>query len=194
MFEVSNPIGVGDYSDQFYTNATTTGADPNGVVGYYMGPRKAQLFPATANNSRPIPFNTAGAYVTGAALGTTLTVVLKAYIECFPTPDLKSYVTLTEPSVPYDPMALELYSRAAFHLKPGVKQAANPAGEYWRMVKGVISEIAPTVGSAVHAVETAGRQVAKPVKAVIDQTKTFGDDQSRRRTADKRGRARRGRA
>ena len=203
MYTVQNPIKQSDYRDQFYIDGQAGSevvTDKNGLVGYSLGPREDTWFPESTASSRPIPFNTAGAYASGCALGTTLTVVLKAYIECFPTANQKSYVTLTSPSTPYDPQALELYSRAAYHLKPGVKQMENPGGEYWGMVKGVLNEITPNIGAVVQGTENLGRQIATDVRKgraqrqdVTDQTKNFGTDQHNTVGGTRRGRARKGR-
>lgn len=195
MTQVSNPAEQGDYRDQWFTTADT-GVDANGLSGIYLGKKKSDWFPATTMPSRPIPFNTAGAYAVGCAVGTTLTVVVKAYIECFPTPDMKMFVTLTSPSTAYDPMALEMYSRASNKLKPGCKQEMNPAGEYWKMVKGVLKEVAPAMHGAASTAEAIVKPVVhagKAIKGVRDQTKQFGTDQTNTRSRRQRGRARKGR-
>lgn len=195
MFDVNNPATVGDYLDQWYMPGNYQ-LDSVGVEGISLGVRSNEWFPIASVSSRPVPFNTAGAYLTGAALGTTLTVVLKAYIECFPTPDLKSYVTLTNPSAPYDPEALEYYSRVAFHMKPAVKQSMNPGGEYWKLIKGVINTVVPRISPAIKETKQIAKEVkqlTKGMKAAITQPKTFGIDQTSKVGMISRGKARKNR-
>lgn len=140
---VSNPPQRSSYADPMYEPAyiQTGGGSP--TAGVVLFPRASARYPDTSQATQMAPWNTSGAFVTGTSVGTVLTVVLKAYIECFPTPDLTQFVTLTAPACAYDPLALELYAKACYILKPATLRSNNPGGEWFRMVKSVVSNVAP---------------------------------------------------
>lgn len=197
MCSKENPIYDPDYADQLYQPTFTK--DSGGTVqGIILYPRAADLFPNTSTNVQPIPFNTSGAYYAGLAASSTLTVTLKAYIECFPSPDQISYVSLTRPACPYDPLAIELYSRAAFRLKPGTKVENNAGGEHWAMVRNIITSIAPRLAGPLNMATSMARRIragkntaediakhAKQVATLTKQIKNIGGLNSKNKSETK---------
>jgi len=193
MSSKENPIYDPDYTDQIYQPTYTPGQDL--LTGILLFPRNSSMFPNTITNVQPTPFNTNGAYFSGLQVGAILTVTVRAYIECFPSPDQKSYLSLTRPSVAYDPTAIELYSRAAFNMKPATKVANNAGGEHWAVVKAVLRDVAPKFSRLINPIENvvrvARRKKADPEKmsaaiaklnskvsnlGLADETKIFGND------------------
>jgi hypothetical protein len=155
-----NPAAESDYIDQMY-EPNYTAPDANGISGIILAPRENELFPNFQNPVQVTPWNTNGAYFAGLQVGTVLNITVRAYIECFPEPDQKSYLSLTRPSCPFDPLALELYSRAAYVMKPATKVGNNAGGDHWRMVKSVLAEVAPKISKVIAPVEGIVRAVRK---------------------------------
>jgi len=184
---VSNPIGVSNYYDQIY-EPQFTNPDTGGNVGIILAPRTGSLFPQTIASVQAAPWNTIGAYFNGLPIGTRLTVIVKAYIECFPTPDQLAYTTLTSPSAAYDPVAIELYSRASVSLKPWTKVRNNEDGDHWKNVVGVLNRVAPRLGRIAGTVGRVGSFARKAKDAtsaddlarMMSETKIFGRDKGSR--------------
>lgn len=175
----SNPIDVANYKDQIYEPTFTPVPDAAGYAGIGLVPRVTTLFPNSSNWVQSTPWNTVGAYFTGLAVNSVLTVNLKAFIECFPSSDQVSYVSLTRPSNPFDPLALELYARASFLLKPGTLVQNNPDGEHWQVVKDVLDDIVPRLSRAASMTKSLVTGVKKARSRVEDaqnNSKIFGID------------------
>jgi len=119
---------------QIINNATGL---PTGIVG------------GTTNQTiQPVPWNTSGAYFTGLSPQSTLTLTVRIYFEMSPF-DNNLLETMAMPSACFDPVALELYSHVSSMMPAGVKVDENAAGEFWNKVLGVLSSIAPIVGTAL---------------------------------------------
>lgn len=103
------------------------------VNGYYRS--KSPL--------RMAGLETVGAYFSGLTKETVLTLDVRFIVEVAPTQANTTLVSLASPSSQYDPLALELYSRAVRELPPGVKVSANAAGDWWRVVSGAIKVASP---------------------------------------------------
>lgn len=87
--------------------------------------------------------DTVGAYFSGLSKESILTLDVRFIVEVAPTHANTTLVSLASPSSQFDPLALELYSRAVRELPPGVKVSANAAGDWWRVVSGAIKVVAP---------------------------------------------------
>lgn len=83
---------------------------------------------------------TSGAYFTGLSEETTLTLVMRAYVEIMPYHD-RTLVPLATPSAAYDPMALELYSQTLRTLPVGVPVGENAAGDWFKRVGRALKPI-----------------------------------------------------
>jgi hypothetical protein len=84
------------------------------------------------------PFNMSGAFLTGLSDRSTFTLNVNYLVETFPTSQDIEIVNLATPSVPYDPAALELYSRIAVRLPPGVKVNQNAAGDWIKNIANLM--------------------------------------------------------
>jgi hypothetical protein len=96
---------------------------------------------------KPLPFHTAGCYLTGLNNASTLTITARAIFESAPTPDNTQLVVLAQPSPDYDPVAIELYKAAAAKIPVGVPVGENASGDFWDGVLGIISDVAPILGA-----------------------------------------------
>jgi len=81
---------------------------------------------------------------------TTLTLRVRYICERFPNDAEKQMLVIATPSAVYDPVALEIYSRAAQRLPAGVPFSENPAGEWWVKMLETIAEVATPFLTMVH--------------------------------------------
>lgn len=100
----------------------------------------------TAGMNSPLPFDVAGTIFTGLNPNSTLQVTVKYYLERIPAITEPDLLVLTRPPAFYDPMAIELYSRAISQIPVGCKVSDNPDGEWWSSVLQAIGSVAPIVG------------------------------------------------
>jgi len=147
--------GNGQITGNFQTTgtivgpATTTLALPaKGNLGASAAPTQALIVP----NSKICPYNMIGAYFTGLSPQTTLEVNVVYYVERFPTPFESDLVVLASPSAGYDPVALEIYSRAMAGLPVGVMQNENPLGEWFGDILDKVARVAAPIGRALSMV------------------------------------------
>jgi hypothetical protein len=168
----SNPIEEPTYADQYYLPSGQI--DGAGVYAIAASPRISTQFPNTATYVNSTPWNTSGAYLAGLQPGTTLTVNVTAYIECFPQPDQYAYMTLTHPSTPFDPSALELYAKAAYELKPGTKVANNADGDHYVLVSKLLDRLAPRVAKVTNRLVGVGQGI-KNMRGSWDRTMDLAD-------------------
>lgn len=89
--------------------------------------------------------HTVGAYFFGLTKESVLTLDIRFIVEVAPTAANITLTSLASPSSQYDPLALELYSRAIRDLPPGVQVNMNAAGDWWRIVSSAIKLAAPIV-------------------------------------------------
>jgi hypothetical protein len=81
---------------------------------------------------------------------TTLTLRVRFIMERFPSDAEQQLLVIATPTAVYDPVALELYSRAVQRLPAGVPFTENPEGEWWmKMVEEIANAAAPFLG-AIH--------------------------------------------
>jgi len=99
---------------------------PGGVLGFV--PDTPPLF---------APFNLSGAYFTGLSPQTTLRVRVRWILERFPDFNNSDLITLAEDPSPYDPQAIEIYSRTAMALPSGVQAKDNDLGAYVKTVADI---------------------------------------------------------
>jgi hypothetical protein len=89
-----------------------------------------------------------------------LQVTVRYYVERFPPPG-SELVYMTQPPVPWSPLALELYSRGLRDLCCFVPQGENPLGEWLDKVLRAIGQYAPIIGGL------AGAALGQPELAVL---------------------------
>lgn len=94
---------------------------------------------------RIFPLHMIGAQLLGLSKETTLAVTLNVYLETFPTPAEPDILVLAKPSAYYDPLALELFSRALTRLPVAVQAGDNVFGEWFADVVQTIADFATPV-------------------------------------------------
>jgi hypothetical protein len=128
--------------------------DGTGWLGYFpvffeaTDPVRA-LCSSLANG---LPFDTCGTVYSGLNPNTTMQVTVRYYYERHPTiadPDL---LTLSKPSAPYDPLVLEMVSRATRDAPVAVMVKENPLGEWFTDIVGAVANLAPKIGETLSKV------------------------------------------
>jgi len=131
-------------------NTLTTGSGQR--LAFLPQPASFAVFPATARTSgmnSPFPFDISGAVFSGLNPNSTLQVTVKYVIERIPSTVEPTLLVLTRQPCPYDPMAIELYTRVMAMIPVGVKVSENPDGEFWASILEALALIAPVVGTAL---------------------------------------------
>lgn len=96
-----------------------------------------------------LPYDNHGAIFTGLQPEATLQVTVRYYIERIPTSKQSDLLVLTRPPTPYDPVALEIYSRCMSMLPVGVRVADNPLGEWFNDIMDTLANWAPKIGNTL---------------------------------------------
>lgn len=104
-------------------------------------------YPSSVQQFFTLGVRQSGAYFTGLSTQTKLRLNVKYLIACQPDSD-DPLITLAKPAGPKDNLAIEIYSRCIEKIPPGVKVSENGAGDWFRGLLGVVSKVAPIVGSA----------------------------------------------
>lgn len=112
------------------------------------GPNVLTIIPDNACPCQPAPWNSSGCYLTGLDPSSSIVITAKFYFETAPYGD-SNLLGFAYPSSPFDPVALELYSRISASVPPGVKANANASGDYWNLIANLISAAAPAIGVAL---------------------------------------------
>ena len=92
---------------------------------------------------------------TGLSNESTITVTVRWYIERFPviTDGTDSGIMISAtPSPPFDPLALQLYSRIIAHMPAAVPVRENNAGTWFKRVLKAMSKVLPVAGMAIEPV------------------------------------------
>jgi hypothetical protein len=94
------------------------------------------------------PVHMPGAIFSGLSGSSTLSITVNMYIETFPTPAQNDILVLATPSASYDPVALELFSRALTELPVGVPAGMNGLGEWFAgVIKSITSFTTPMLAA-----------------------------------------------
>jgi len=80
-------------------------------------------------------------FFTGLSAETTLTIRGRWMIERYPNDQEPEIVVLSTPSAPYDPVALEIYSRVSQNMPAAVMFKENPEGEWWQRILGEMADV-----------------------------------------------------
>lgn len=97
---------------------------------------------APPKNSGHVPQNSTVIMFTGLSEQTTLTLRARWILERYPNDSEPDIINLATPTAPYDPMALEIYSKLMRKTPAAVKFSMNPAGEWWKSMLAGIADIA----------------------------------------------------
>lgn len=111
----------------------------------------AQQSGASSTTAQVLPFDTHGSIFTGLNPLSTLQVTVKYYVERIPTISEPDLLVLTRTPSPFDPIALELYTRTVQQLPVAVMVKENPLGEWFNDILDTVADWAPTVGAAFGA-------------------------------------------
>jgi hypothetical protein len=112
----------------------------------------SNTIPRTSPMNSPLPFDISGAVFSGLNPNSTLQVTVKYMIERIPAISEPNLLVLTRPPCPFDPLAIEMYSRITTILPVACKVSDNPDGEFWASILDALSAIAPIVGGAFSSI------------------------------------------
>jgi len=96
-----------------------------------------------------LPFETSGAIFTNLNANSALQVTVRYYVERIPSVLEEDVLQMAAGPAEYDPLALEIYSRAVTDLPVGVPVGENPLGEWFSDVLDSIMAMGPKIGRIV---------------------------------------------
>jgi len=127
---------------------------------------------STLTTMQILPFDSHGLIFSGLNAQSTLQVTTRYTIERIPTITEPDLLVLSRPPSPYDPMALELYTRAVQQLPVACMVKENPLGEWFNDVLSTVAEIAPKIGNALGGVGSVlGSGIASGAQMWLDSRK-----------------------
>jgi hypothetical protein len=152
-FDTSNPITC-------YSSNLTQIVVPGNTTPFYTA-RQLPLYYGCDSNV---------VLFTGLSEETTLNLRVRWILERFPSDQEKQILVIATPSAVYDPVALEIYSRAVQMLPSGVPFTENPGGEWWKTMLAAIGKVAgPMLGMLPTPIGKAlGSAVSMGVRALED--------------------------
>lgn len=112
-------------------------------------------------------FTPAVIHFSGLSNQTTLQVTLRTIVEVFPVCG-DTLLPLSQPSPPYDPVALQVYQYACSQLPYAVKVDMNAGGKYFKMVLDVLARVAPDFATALTVVNPTAGAVAMAVSKILN--------------------------
>jgi hypothetical protein len=125
----------------------------------FLVPGNTTPFYSSRNNPIFVDTDSNVVMFTGLSDATTLTLRVRFICERFPNDSEKQMLVIATPTAPYDPVAIELYTRAISQMPSGVPFSENPAGEWWlKMINEVASLAAPLL-SSIHPLAGAGARL-----------------------------------
>lgn len=127
--------------------------------------------------ARVLEYDVHGCIFFGLSAETTLQLTTKYFFERVPDNTDRNLVVLAHMSPQFDPVAMEIYSRALAKLPVGVPVRMNPLGEWFEEVMNVIGDVAPTIGSVIPLpmASQIGSGVGSMAKAVARANRTARD-------------------
>jgi hypothetical protein len=99
-------------------------------------------------------------------LQTSLQVISKCFIQFIPT-HMDGWLTQSNPSARFDPVALELYGAIMSKVSPICPVGDNASGDYWRRIRGIVAMMAPSVGSLISALAPEAAPVVSAGSALV---------------------------
>lgn len=100
-------------------------------------------------NTSILPYDWHGSIFSGLNVNSTLQISVRYYIERIPTINQPDLLVLTRNPTPYDPVALEIYSRAMSELPVAVRINENPLGEWFNDIMDMVGTWAPRIGNGL---------------------------------------------
>ncbi len=155
---ISNTCWIPDFTS--FQTTTSTGTAINADV-------------SSPNYTHFFPINSSGVILSGLNPNSTFNVTLTYIMEEIPNLTDKSSIVLTQPPPSFDPYALELYTRIAARLPPGVYVGENESGEwFWNLVEQVAEIAGPILSMIPHPVAQGGAALAKGITTNKKQRQT----------------------
>jgi hypothetical protein len=175
-----NTMDYGTFADRAFLNSelavTGTGLDatpqlPTGLstTSNQYNEAIATVIPGAVVTSHPVPFMINQVIASGLSLQTTFTIEVTMIVEVAPHLNDPTYGPLTysaTPSPKEDVAALELYQRVSSMLPVGVPVRLNPHGEFWSMVRGLVSRVAPVVSAVTGLLPIPGAQIVSKMASI----------------------------
>jgi len=100
-----------------------------------------------SNCTHMYPYDVSGLVLANPSQDQTYQLTVKYYMERIPTSSDPNLLVLSTESAPFDPMALEIYSRAMTHIPVAARVSENPMGEWFEKVMEIVASVAPTIGT-----------------------------------------------
>jgi hypothetical protein len=146
----------GDLEDRCGAGILNTDESYSPILGPFVQVTANDPSLSLLNNATKIyPINTGGCIFAGLTEQSTFTVNMNIYYESFPTPAEADIVMIATPSCPFDPVALEIYSRMLSDLPVGCPASDNPDGEWFNTIVSLVRDIAPVAAPFLAAVNPA---------------------------------------
>lgn len=111
-----------------------------------------------------LPLVRSGAYFTGLDSATSLTIVLRVFVEQFPNPG-SVFMPLASPSPPYDPNLVPLLMQVGATLAPAYPVSMNAEGDFFDVVVKGIGRIARDF--LTHAMPIMGGPLAQTIQSYV---------------------------
>lgn len=152
---VSNPLGSNQSSfvrvenGALSTVASAVYLSPGDPHGHLVPAPPAAAILSPAEMVQLMPLNTTGIMLCGLNANSTFRLKVKMIVESAPAPWQSDLVVLASPSAPYDPVALEAYSKALSSLPVGVPASENGLGDWFAGLADIVSKIALPVSTAL---------------------------------------------
>lgn len=165
------PTGCGlllmdDDSTASYQFSNPVACHSSKIVGRTVAGNTSTFY-TNGSNVLYVPQNSNVVMMTGLSDETTLTLRVRWVVERFPSDAESDILPIATPTAPYDPFALEIYSRVVQKMPAGVPFTENPMGEWWNKMLDVIEEyIAPAVAAIPHP-------IAQAVSPILGKAKTL---------------------
>jgi hypothetical protein len=122
-----------------YSNSLSSFLVPGNTTPFYTM-RNCPIF--NPSDSNVVIFS-------GLSEETTLTLRVRWIVERFPSDSESELLPIATSTAPFDPVALEIYSRVTSKLPAGVPFGENPAGEWWSHLLGSIAEVVGPIISMI---------------------------------------------
>lgn len=163
----SNPVQLVNYCTPVIENAaqdeSMISPNNNNVFIQVFQGNAIATDPYAATPNKIAPIHQIGAKFTGLNKDSTFMVTVHYFFESFPTSDEKQLVVLATPSATFDPVALEIFSRALTDLPTGVPADWNGLGDWFADVISDVGSFAtplltafnPALGALAGAATTA---------------------------------------
>lgn len=123
-----------------------------------------------------LPYDACGCKFTGLDQHATFTIVVRYFVETFPTPSNEVLASLSRPSPKYDPVAFDIYSACMDALPVACTKGENPLGEWFTNVVREVGRLARPVGDAIGTVFPPAAAIGRAISSAASSY--VGDESS----------------